>query len=62
MDIRILKIGELLDLTEYQREYLSAHSFGHPITTKDLMNAQCANWACNHDYRDSFQRLTHRIG
>lgn len=62
MEIRILKLGELMSLTEYQRDYLSAHSFGYPITTMDLMTAQCANWKCNYDYRDSFHRLTHRIG
>lgn len=62
MSIRILTLSELLALTEYQREYLSAHAFGHPITTKDLENAQCAMWACERDSRDHVGRLWHRVG
>lgn len=62
MPIRLLTLTELLALTEYQREYLSAHSFGHPITTADLAKAQCSHWACERDQRDHVGRLWHKVG
>jgi hypothetical protein len=55
----ILTMSELLDMTENQREFLSAHSDGKPITRRDVTNAKLAGWACAYDRRDNDGILRH---
>jgi hypothetical protein len=48
----VLTLSELMSMTEAQREFLSLHSGGKPITRMLTASAILAHWTCSHDVTD----------